>query len=105
MDAWVRVRPDTPIVFTEYGADTLAGEHRLPSVMWTQEYQNEYYQMNFEILDRYDCVQGELAWNFADFHASEGIMRVIGNKKGVFTRTRQPKDIAFLMKARWQELG
>lgn len=104
MDAWVEKCPGTPIVFTEYGADTLSGEHKLPSVMWSQEYQNEYYEMNFEIFDRYDAIQGELAWNFADFQTTEGIMRVNGNKKGIFTRTRQPKDIAFLMRQRWEKL-
>ena len=29
------------MIFTEYGADTLPSEHKLPSVMWSQEYQNE----------------------------------------------------------------
>ena len=31
-----------PIIFTEYGADTYVGEHKLPSVMWSEEYQVEY---------------------------------------------------------------
>ena len=31
-------------------------------------------------------------------------MRVNGNKKGVFTRQRQPKDAAFLLKKRWESL-
>ena len=31
-------------------------------------------------------------------------MRVNGNKKGVFTRQRQPKDIAYKLKERWESL-
>ena len=31
-------------------------------------------------------------------------MRVNGNKKGVFTRQRQPKDAAYLLKERWTNL-
>ena len=103
MDAWAEKKLNKPFVFTEFGTDTLASEHKLPSVMWTQEYQNEYLNMNFEVFARYDFVQGELVWNFADFQTSEGIMRVNGNKKGIFTRNRQPKDAAFLFKKRWEE--
>ena len=40
--------------------------------------------------------------NFADFQTVEGILRVNGNKKGAFTRDRQPKMAAHLLKARWE---
>ena len=104
MDGWARVLNGRPMIFTEYGADTLPSEHKLPSVMWSQEYQNEYLDMNHRVFDSYAFVQGELVWNFADFQTTEGIMRVNGNKKGVFTRQRQPKDAAFHFRARWTSL-
>lgn len=72
--------------------------------MWSQEYQNEYLDMNHAVFDSYDFVKGELVWNFADFQTTEGIMRVNGNKKGIFTRQRQPKDAAFHFRARWTSL-
>lgn len=103
MDAWADICENKPMVFTEFGADTYGGEHKLPSVMWSQEYQNEYYEMNFRVMDDYDFVKGELVWNFADFQTTEGIMRVNGNKKGIFTRNRQPKDAAFILKNRWEK--
>ncbi|MBR4456992.1 MAG: beta-glucuronidase [Solobacterium sp.] len=102
MNRWEAKHLNVPFVFTEFGTDTLGSEHKLPSVMWTQEYQNEYYEMNFRVFDSYEFVQGELTWNFADFQTSEGIFRVNGNKKGVFTRTRQPKESAFILKKRWE---
>ena len=95
---------DVPFVFTESGTDTLATEHKLPSVMCSQEYQDEYLSINFGVFDSYDFVQGELIWNFADFQTTEGIMRVNGNKKGIFTRQHQSKDAAFVFKRRWEEL-
>lgn len=104
MQGWDKVRNGRPMIFTEYGADTLSSEHKLPSVMWSQEYQNEYLNMNHRVFDTYPWVQGELMWNFADFQTTEGIMRVNGNKKGAFTRQRQPKDVAFLLKKRWESL-
>ena len=104
MDAWKALNLNKPFIFTEYGADTLGSEHKLPSVMWSQEYQAEYLKMNNEVFDSYDFIKGEQIWNFADFQTTEGIMRVNGNKKGVFTRQRQPKDIAYKLKERWESL-
>ncbi|MBQ4252527.1 MAG: beta-glucuronidase [Erysipelotrichaceae bacterium] len=102
MNRWQAKNLNVPFVFTEFGTDTLATEHKLPSVMWAQEYQNEYLEENFKVFDSYDFIKGELAWNFADFQTTEGIFRVNGNKKGVFTRERQPKDAAFIFKKRWE---
>ena len=103
MKRWQAKGLNVPFVFTEFGTDTLATEHKLPSVMWSQEYQNEYLERNFEVFDTYDFIQGELVWNFADFQTTEGIFRVNGNKKGVFNRERQPKDAAFVLKKRWAD--
>ena len=58
---------------------------------WTEEYQVEYLDMNHRVFDRIDAVVGEQMWNFADFTTTSGIMRVGGNKKGAFTRDRQPR--------------
>ncbi len=101
MDAWEALDLNKPVVFTEYGADTCAAEHKLPSVMWGQEYQIEYLEMCHRVFDSYDFITGELVWNFADFQTTEGIMRMNGNKKGIFTRDRQPKEAAYYLKERW----
>ena len=104
MDEWKALDLNKPFVFTEYGADTLPSEHKLPSVMWSQEYQNEVLELQHRVFDSYDFIRGEQVWNFADFQTTEGLMRVNGNKKGIFTRQRQPKDVAFLLKKRWESL-
>lgn len=104
MDGWAKVLNGRPMIFTEYGADTLPSEHKLPSVMWSQEYQDELLDMTHRVFDSYDFVKGELVWNFADFQTTEGIMRVNGNKKGIFTRQRQPKDAAYVFRKRWTSL-
>ncbi len=101
LNRWKSLNVKKPFVMTEFGCDTFAGHHSLPGTMWSEEYQNEYYEMNFRVLNDYDFIQGELVWNFADFQTSEGIFRVGGNKKGIFTRDRQPKSSAFILKNRW----
>ncbi|MEZ9145738.1 beta-glucuronidase [Vibrio sp. 10N.286.52.C3] len=90
-----------PIVITEYGADTMAGVHKLPSVQWSEEYQVEYLEQQHQAFDSCDALVGEQMWNFADFQTWEGIIRVDGNKKGAFTRDRQPKMSAHSLKTRW----
>lgn len=104
MEGWKNSGIDVPVVFTEYGTDTDSHMHKLPSVMWSQEYQQEMLAMNHRVFDSYDFVKGEQIWNFADFQTTEGIMRVDGNKKGIFTRQRQPKSAAFDLKQRWESL-
>jgi beta-glucuronidase len=90
-----------PILMTEYGADTVAGLHDLTGAMWSEEYQSELLDMYHRVFDRVDAMQGEQVWNFADFQTSRGIVRVDGNKKGVFTRDRRPKAAAHLLRRRW----
>lgn len=100
-DKWKKRCPGKPIMFTEYGADTVAGFHDVNPVMFTEEYQVEYYRVNHEIFDEYPEFVGEQVWNFADFETSQGIVRVQGNKKGIFTRARKPKAAAHELRKRW----
>ena len=68
-----------PLIITEYGADTVAGLHDTTPVMFN-------------------------AWNFADFATGQGVNRVQGNKKGLFTRDRRPKLAAHYFKERWHTI-
>jgi beta-glucuronidase len=92
-----------PIIITEYGADTYPGLHSVTPQPWTEEYQVEFLEMNHRVFDRSDAVVGEHVWNFADFATMPGINRVGGNKKGVFTRDRQPKAAAHVLRQRWRK--
>ncbi len=93
-----------PMVMTEYGADTLPGLHSVFDQPWTEEYQTVVLAMFHRVHDRVDGVVGEQVWNFADFQTSNGVFRVDGNKKGVFTRDRRPKAAAHALRARWTAL-
>jgi beta-glucuronidase len=99
--AWVAAY-DKPIIFTEYGADTFPGVHDVVPVPWSEEYQADLLAMFHRVFDRFDAVVGEQVWNFADFATAPGVMRVDGNKKGVFTRERRPKAAAYLLRRRWR---
>jgi beta-glucuronidase len=91
-----------PIVMTEFGADTVAGMHGHPSMMWTEEYQAELIRGHLRLAACKPYVAGMQVWNFADFAAVQSIMRVGGfNMKGIFTRARQPKMAAHVLREFW----
>lgn len=93
-----------PVMFTEYGADTVLGLRTTLPTMFTEEYQVEYYRSNHKVFDEFPAFIGEQTWNFADFQTSMGIMRVEGNKKGIFTRDRRPKLAAHALRQRWTSI-
>ena len=96
--------PDTPIMLGEYGADTIAGMHDVNEGLFSEEYQVAFLKAYSEVFDSLPYITGEHIWNFADFATAENIKRVQGNKKGVFTRTREPKMAAFYLKERWNDM-
>lgn len=92
-----------PIVMTEFGADTIEGLHTCPSETFSEEYQKEYIEENCKAMDECSFCIGEHVWNFADFKTKQGVTRFRGNRKGVFTKERQPKFAAHYLKERWKD--
>lgn len=101
---WQEKYPDKPIMYTEYGADTVAGFHSALGEPFSEEYQEDYYRMNSKVFDEIPNFVGEQLWNFADFQTKFGIMRVQGNKKGIFTRAREPKMVVRYLSQRWNAI-
>lgn len=105
MKQWESLKLNKPILFTEYGADTIPGFHAVDDIPFTEEYQVKLYAMYHKVFDEYKCIVGEQLWNFADFETKIGTGRVQGNKKGIFTRAREPKMIVQSLKSRWSKIG
>ena len=110
---WRRRFPTKPIIVSEYGADTVTGLHSDPPLMFTEEYQNEYLSAHHLVFDNVSALiqpttgylVGELIWNAFDFATEQTIVRVGGlNRKGIFTRQRQPKAAAFVLRNRYAQL-
>ncbi|KAL6258720.1 hypothetical protein P5V15_010670 [Pogonomyrmex californicus] len=106
-EAWHR-RYNKPVLISEYGADTMPGLHELPEYIWSEEYQKELFSKHFIAFDRLrreGFFIGEFIWNFADFRTAQTFIRVGGNKKGIFTRDRQPKMAAHHVRRRYHALA
>ena len=106
---WKEKYPTKPLMVTEYGADTISGFHTLPSSIWTEDYQWDLIEKTTEAFDQFsenhEGFIGEMIWNFADFMTQQDIKRAVGNKKGIFTRQRQPKASAYMLKKRYWKLS
>jgi beta-glucuronidase len=101
--AWV-AQYDKPIMITEFGCDAVNGLHSAVPSMWTEEFQGEFIAMFQRVFDRIGTLVGEHVWCFADFATPQGPLRAGGNRKGLFTRDRQPKSAAWRLRERWLRL-
>ena len=91
-----------PIMMAEFGSDTIEGVHSVPSESFSEEFQKECIEENCKVFDELEYCFGEHVWNFADFKTKQGLTRARGNRKGVFTRDRQPKLSAHYLRERWK---
>ncbi len=92
-----------PILLSEFGAGAIAGVHAHPAELFSEEYQAELIQKYCEVIESKPYMIGEHVWCFADFKTAQVAYRVALNRKGVFTRTRQPKLAAHLLRKIWIE--
>lgn len=92
-----------PMIITEFGADAIEGIHSDPPLMFSEEYQNETVEQQYREMRKKDYVIGAHVWAFADFKTAQSISRIVVNRKGVFTRDRQPKLVAHTLKRLWKE--
>ena len=108
-----RLYPTKPIIVSEYGEDTVPGLHNDPPFMFTEEYQKDFYIAYHGAFDNTSSIIhpdtgfliGELPWNMFDFATEQTTIRVGGlNRKGLFTRQRQPKAAAFVIKNRYEQM-
>ena len=102
LDFWEK--QDKPVMVTEYGCDTIPGNHGVNGEMFTEEFQEEYYRRIDSEFDHRSFFIGEHCWCFADFGTIQGVMRPDGNRKGIFTRERRPKLAAHFLKKRWDSI-
>jgi beta-glucuronidase len=91
-----------PIVYTEFGADCIAGFHSTDEEFFSEEFQCKFVNDYLNVANTHDYVAGMMLWAFADFRTGQSIIRVKGqNLKGAFTMDRKPKAVAHLLKRRW----
>ncbi|XP_037713221.1 beta-glucuronidase-like [Drosophila subpulchrella] len=92
------------VIMMEYGADSIESYRSLPSLMGSPDFQRQLYSQHFQAFDKLrenSWFIGEFVWNFADFQTAQSYTRIGGNRKGIFTRDRQPKEMAYVLRRRY----
>jgi len=102
LDEW-HERTGKPIILTEFGADCVAGLHSTWDEQFTEEFQAELIRRTIEVVASKPFGAGAHVWNFADFATAQEVRRVVGNRKGVFTRERVPKMAAHVLRRLWKQ--
>ncbi len=98
----IRAKHKKPIIVSEFGADSMAGLHSDPPEIFTEEYQAEFLKAYIEVIRSKDYTVGEHIWNLADFKTPQSYTRTVHNRKGLFTRDRQPKLAAHVIRQLWR---
>lgn len=93
-----------PLLLTEFGVDTVSGIHADPPELFSEEFQCEFVRRYIEVVRSKPYAIGTHVWTFADFKTAQAFRRVGGvNHKGVFTRERQPKMAAHMLRELWHK--
>ncbi|HVS30612.1 MAG TPA: glycoside hydrolase family 2 TIM barrel-domain containing protein [Thermoanaerobaculia bacterium] len=95
-------RPATPIIVSEYGADSDERVHSTePKAFdYSSEHAQNYHVASFPQLESRPFILGTAVWNQFDFaSAFRQNTKVALNQKGLYFHDRTPKDIAFYYRA------
>ena len=98
-----KMYPGKPILVTEFGAGAINGLHSDPPEMWSEEYQAEFLRSYIKMFKQKSFLIGFHIWCFADFKTPQSHFRTVLNRKGLFTRIREPKLAAHVIRREYSE--
>ncbi|MDR2129886.1 MAG: beta galactosidase jelly roll domain-containing protein [Odoribacteraceae bacterium] len=98
---WV-VPYNKPVIISEFGGGALQGLHGDKTRRWTEEYQEELYRANLEMLDKIDGLSGLSPWILVDFYSPRrqlpGVQDFF-NRKGLISSWGVKKKAFYVMQA------
>jgi beta-glucuronidase len=79
---------DKPVILSEMGGGALQGLHGGPADRWTEEYQDEVYKYNIEMMRNIEFLSGASPWILMDFRSARRHLKKIQkdfNRKGLIS--------------------
>ena len=98
---------DRPVVVSEFGGEAVAGLHGPADELWTEEYQEEIYRNQLDVILASGTVAGLAPWLLYDFKTPRRLNdhQRMYNLKGIVDRTMTVRKKAFyLVKERYGQL-
>ncbi len=102
LDRIHRLRPNRPLIVSEYGAGSDGRIHSLhPRALdFSSEYAQQFHRQSFPELKERPYLTGSAVWNQFDFASASRQDTEFGiNSKGLFSYDRRPKDVSFYYQA------
>ena len=94
---------DKPVIVSEFGGGAKYGLHGPVNQRWTEEFQENLYRQNLQMLEKIDGLSGTTPWILKDFRSPRRVLDGIQdyyNRKGVFS-DRGEKKKAFYVLREW----
>ena len=98
---------DKPVIVSEFGGGALYGFHGEKTERFTEEYQEDLYIRNVNMLKRMPGLAGTTPWILKDFLSPRRQLRNIQddfNRKGLISDKGEKKKAFFVMKKWYEEL-
>jgi beta-glucuronidase len=89
--------PGKPVIISETGADALAGHRGAGRILFTEDWQAEFHQRQFDIVTRVPWIVGYAAWLLYDFRSERRQTRFQKgfNRKGLIAADKTTRKAAF----------
>jgi len=102
---WIN-KYNKPMIMSEIGGGALQGLHGDSNERWTEEYQDEVYKNNIEMLKNIDFLAGVSPWILMDFRSSRRTLRRIQsdfNRKGLISEKGIRKKAFYTLQSFYKE--
>ena len=96
---------DKPVIISEFGGGAKYGLHGAPNQRWTEEFQENLYRQNLQMIDKIEGLAGTTPWILKDFRSPRRVLDGIQdyyNRKGLFS-DRGEKKRAFDVLHEWYQ--
>lgn len=102
-----RMKYQKPLIMTEFGGEAPYGNHGDPLTRWTEEYQENVYQHQVNMLKRIAFLRGTCPWILMDFRSPRRPLTGIQdfhNRKGLISDRGEKKKAFYVMQKYYREL-
>ena len=98
---------EKPVILSEMGGGALQGLHGGPGDRWTEEYQDEVYKYNIEMMRNMSFLRGASPWILMDFRSARRHLKKIQkdfNRKGLISEQGVRKKAFYTLQKYYREL-
>ncbi|HOK36069.1 MAG TPA: glycoside hydrolase family 2 TIM barrel-domain containing protein [Paludibacteraceae bacterium] len=96
-----------PVIISEFGGGALQGLYGDKSERWTEEYQEELYLKNLEMLEKIDALAGISPWILVDFYSPRRQLSGIQdffNRKGLISNNGIKKKAFYILQEWYKKI-